>query len=71
MSVVRNPITTHSRTYIREHWTAETREELVTEFSRVEASYPTQGYGTTLLDVTQDPTGLLWHAKFSRYTSCD
>lgn len=71
MSVVRNSITTHSRTYIKEHWTANTREELLSLFEREQSNYPTQGYGTTLLNVREDATGLLWHADFSRYTSCD
>ena len=70
MSVVRTPSLSRSSS-IREHWTAETEQELRDLFESIERNYPTQGYGTMLSNVKQDPTGLLWHADFSRWTSCD
>ena len=56
---------------VKEHWTSESKEELMQTFESEERSYPTQGYGTMISDIHQDPTGLLWHADFSRFTSCD
>jgi len=70
MTVDRTPAPGRSIS-IREHWTAETEHELREEFASVERCYPSQGYGTMLTQVKQDPTGLLWHAEFSRWTSCD
>lgn len=70
MSVVRTPITGYS-SMIREHWTAETETEIRALYEQIERNYPTQGYGTMLMQVREDPTGLLWHAEFSRFTSCD
>lgn len=60
-----------SSSILREHWTADTKEELLELFARMERNYPPQGYGTTIRGIRQDPTGLLWHAQFSRYSSCD
>jgi hypothetical protein len=70
MSVVRTPVTGYS-SLIREHWTAETEQELRSLYEKIERNYPKQGYGTTLVQVRPDATGLLWHAEFSRFTSCD
>lgn len=70
MSVVRTSVSGYGNS-IREHWTAETEQELRSLFESVERNYPTQGYGTMLTRVRQDPTGLLWHAEFSRWNSCD
>jgi hypothetical protein len=71
MTVVRTPIKLGSISMIKEHWTSENKDELIQTFDRIESEYPQQGYGTMLTDIRQDPTGLLWHAQFSRFTSCD
>ena len=72
MAVVRTPTKVpFSYAMVKEHWTADTKEELMAFFERVEKSYPSQGYGTMLSNIHQDPTGALWHADFSRFTSCD
>ena len=71
MTVIRNLRNSYNSGLVREHWTADTREELMVTFTDVERNYPTQGYGTTMSNVHQDPTGLLWHADFSRFNSCD
>jgi len=70
MSVVRTPVNDY-RSIIKEHWTAETESELRDLYAQIERSYPTQGYGTMIHNVRQDPTGMLWHAEFSRFASCD
>lgn len=70
MSVTRIPVNNY-RSIISEHWTAETESELRELFAQVERNYPTPGYGTMIYDVRPDPTGLLWHAEFSRGASCD
>lgn len=56
---------------INEHWTATTEGELQTEFFYQCRQYHPAGYGTSLRNVKQDPTGLLWHAEFYRSLSCD
>jgi hypothetical protein len=71
MSVVRTPIKMALFSMIKEHWTSETKEELLMAFEKVESEYPKQGYGTMITNIRQDPTGALWHADFSRFTSCD
>jgi len=71
MAVIRTPIKMALFSMIKEHWTADTKEELLETFESVERSYPTQGYGTMITNIRQDPTGALWHADFSRFTSCD
>lgn len=71
MSVVRNKVNAFSSSLIKEHWTSESEVELRELFINEERNYPVQGYGTTLYDVRPDPTGLLWHGEFSRFTSCD
>ncbi len=70
MSVTRVPVNNY-RSIIKEHWTADTESELRDLFAEIERNYPPQGYGTMLYGVKQDPTGLLWHAEFSRGASCD
>lgn len=57
--------------FINEHWTADTSEDIQRLFEQEQRRYPTRGYGTEIYDVHQDPTGLIWHAEFVRYTSCD
>lgn len=71
MAVVRTPIKMVVNSIVKEHWTSDTKEELMEVFEGVETNYPTQGYGTMLSNIRQDPTGALWHAEFSRFTSCD
>lgn len=71
MAVTRVNTDKASRSFVKEHWTSESKEEIMDLFEQVERCYPEQGYGTRLYDIRQDPTGLLWHAEFSRYTSCD
>jgi hypothetical protein len=71
MTVIRTPIKMALLSMIKEHWTSESKEELLLAFDQIESEYPTQGYGTTLVNIHQDPTGALWHADFSRFTSCD
>lgn len=71
MAVVRTPVKMALNSLVKEHWTSETKEELMEFFSGVERNYPTQGYGTMISNIHQDPTGALWHADFSRFTSCD
>ncbi len=71
MTVVRTPIKMALLSMVKEHWTAETKEELLQTFDRIESEYPTQGYGTMITNIRQDPTGALWHAEFSRFTSGD
>jgi hypothetical protein len=71
MPVIRTPIKMALMSMIKEHWTADTKEELIETFESVERSYPKQGYGTMITNIHQDPTGALWHADFSRFTSCD
>ena len=71
MSVVRTKIPQHTSMQIVEHWTAETRQQLMDLLEAEEGRWPTRGYGTVLYNIKQDPTGVLWHAEFSRYTSCD
>ena len=56
---------------VEEHWTSESKDAILQEFERIERNYPLQGYGTSLYNLREDPTGLLWHAEFYRYTSCD
>ena len=70
MSVVRNPVRSDAG-LIREHWTADSEQELQNLYQQVQGAYPTQGYGTMLYQVKPDATGLLWHAEFSRFASCD
>ena len=70
MSVVRNPVRSDAG-LIREHWTADSEQELQNLYQQVQGAYPTLGYGTMLYQVKPDPTGLLWHAEFSRFASCD
>ena len=71
MAVIRTPIKIPLSSLVKEHWTSDTKEELIQTFESVERSYPTQGYGTMISNIHQDPTGALWHADFSRFTSCD
>lgn len=71
MSVTRINTAKHSRSTVKEHWTSESKQEILDLFEQVERNYPEQGYGTVLTNLKQDPTGMLWHADFSRYTSCD
>jgi hypothetical protein len=71
MAVIRTPIKMHLTSMVKEHWTADTKEELLQTFESVERSYPTQGYGTMITNIRQDPTGALWHADFNRFNSCD
>lgn len=70
MSVVRVSKGSSSSS-VREHWTSESKEEIMELFSNEQKNYPTQGYGTILYNVQLDPTGLLYHAEFSRFNSCD
>lgn len=70
MSLSRIPIKTlYSR--VREHWVAHTEQEILDQFETEKINYPEQGYGTMLTDLRADPTGLLYHAEFTRYGSCD
>jgi hypothetical protein len=71
MAVVRNLVKNSYSSIIKEHWTADTHEELAQTLEREKVNYPSEGYGTMLYDIRQDPTGALWHAEFSRFTSCD
>ena len=71
MTVVRTPVKMPLMSMIKEHWTSESKDELLMAFDKVESEYPRQGYGTMLVNIHEDPTGLLWHADFSRFTSCD
>ena len=70
MTVVRIRKQTTERS-VNEHWTSPDREAIDQEFAREQQAYPTGGYGTSIRDVRQDPTGLLWHAEFYRMTGCD
>jgi len=56
---------------VNEHWTAVSKELLEAEFNKELAGYPKLGYGTSMYNVRQDPTGLLYHAEFHRQLSCD
>lgn len=69
--VVRNRKPKSNLMMVFEHWTANHEHELWEEYQREERCYPQLGYGTMLLGVRQDPTGLVWHADFCRNTSCD
>lgn len=53
-----------------EHWTAHTEADLLAEFDIELALYPQTSYDTTL-SVRPDPTGLIWHATFSRRSSAE
>lgn len=49
-----------------EHWTSDTKEEILKEFDQMLMLYPESKYGSMLAHVRQDPTGMIWHANFSR-----
>ena len=70
MSVTRIQ-TSNSSGMLKEHWVSESEQELQSLYTEIERNYPIQGYGTAIYDIKQDPTGLLWHAEFSRSKSCD
>ena len=70
MTVVRIRTSATHRS-VNEHWTSSNREAIDQEFASEQRAYPTGGYGISIRDVRQDPTGLLWHAEFYRMTSCD
>lgn len=70
MKVIRNKIA-GSTSSITEQWTSVSPQAIQDLFHRELTNYPERGYGTMLTNVHADPTGLIWHARFYRMTSCD
>ena len=70
MTVVRIKIRSDDRRLV-ERWTAPSQSQIQAEFSSEQGAFPTAGYGTAIYNLKEDPTGLLWHAEFTRMKSCD
>ena len=70
MTVVRIKIRSDDRRLV-ERWTAPSQGQIQAEFDLEQSAFPTAGYGTSIYNLKEDPTGLLWHAEFTRMKSCD
>lgn len=69
MSVTRINVERSNSSVIKEHWTSESKTEIIELFESIEVNFPESEYGTRLSNVKQDPTMLLWHADFTRYSN--
>lgn len=56
---------------VKEHWVADSNTELVEELEKMKRAYPTEGYGTALINFTYDNNTGKSHADFYRANSCD
>jgi hypothetical protein len=50
---------------VLEHWTGDTREELVQEYYKETEPPKPDRFGPALIGPWADPSGLIWHADFS------